>query len=379
MIKSQISDPQLLKSLQPDDIKAYLASNDWRQVSTWKDKATIWELNSPRENEVIVPNTTALSDYVFRVSEILTTLAQIESRSILDIFNSVIADREDALRIRAIHPDAEDGSIPLVDGVALIQGTYELLLAAATVVDEKRPYLPTRRSSEAVRYVNESARMAQSERGSYVLVVHSSLSEIAPNASQIEPFGRRVLETLADALTSLTDITEAVDPLRDGDAMLENRIPDFVSKGGSAQLCAALEKLNLGAQKHSVEISFDWSGRLPIRERNQHLSITVTPQMTDLTERIANVIRKQWASEEKTISGYIKRLVRENTYVATAMLEGRVDGRERHIRIHLKDDSDHNLVIQAYQQNKRISCRGTLVRRGRINVLEDYTDLRLDE
>jgi hypothetical protein len=384
----KITDAGTLNQLRPTAVQAYLQRHGWTKQYAWGDKATIWGRGD--DTELLLPNTAQVADYALRVNELLSTLSRIEARSQDEIYqeiNDQIANAEaesdfvdDVLRIRALHPASSDGSIPLIDAVKLYQGTYDLLLSAAAVVERPRPYLPNRKPSEALEYI-QNARVGQTERGSYVLVVHSPLGAATDHdmmeQSRPVPFNRRVLQTLADALTTLEHLTHRINPDHAGEELLEREVNGFIEQGGSADLCSAVEKLNESVQERNLEISFLWARRAGIPSP-ESIKVTVTPKMSQLTQRISQTIRRKLISEEKSLKGTVVRLVQgDGDYVASVSIEAIVDGRRKRVRLNLKNEDDHALVILAYDKKIQVECQGQLMPHGNYTLLEPYHSLKL--
>lgn len=203
---------EMLKELPVNSVSTYLQSQGWHERSQLPngDRVFALDLGEDKRISVLVPTSDSPDDYDDIISAILDKLQLVERRSQEEIYKAIQLSDLDLVRIRSIHPQAEDGSIPLTDGLRLFQSTYNLLIAAATVVDHKQAYLPNRKPNEAMQYVQQ-VKIGQTERGSYVVVVHSSLGQDTPLNTPTKsdaPFGRRVLQTLADALTSLQRMTE---------------------------------------------------------------------------------------------------------------------------------------------------------------------------
>ncbi|MCU0499641.1 MAG: hypothetical protein MUF87_20005 [Anaerolineae bacterium] len=369
-----ITDVNTLKQISPDYVRRYLAKQGWSQIREWKDKATIWGHDEDQNLELIVPNHMQFADYALRISEILTTLAQHEQRLQTAIYAEMLNSDEDILRIRAFHPDSEDGSIPLIDGVHLLQATHDLLLSAATVVDRKRLHLPTRKPKEAVNYL-EQVRIGQTERGSYVLVIQSPTVQTVESPSNV-PFGRRVLQTLADTLITLQTLEQQVNVEQSGEAELEDASQEFVNQGGSYELCEALEELNRSVKEQLVGISFSWSST-EIEPLLTSQEIMLTPKMTRLTQRIGQTLRRTWLTEEKTIVGSVIRLVERDLEYTSVSIDGEIEGQRKRVRLHIKKAEDRELVIHAFRSKLKVRCRGILERIGNYTLLDKYEDLQI--
>jgi hypothetical protein len=389
-MKTVITDPEVLSALDPNVIASYLRTHGWQQTGKWGDKATIWGLNGDIETEVIIPNSHQYSDFARRVAEILTVLAKVEHRPKIEVYNDLVTSklREDVVRLRALHPEAGDGTIPLKDAAKLYDGAFRLVEAAAAVVEQKRPYLPSRKSAEVIQYL-KNTRIGPSERGSYVMVVHSPIDVAIPreNTSQSDPedepaFGRRVMTTLVEALTTLNTIADKIDPMLAGENEIEAKLGDFVEQGGTAELCDAVQRLHESARDQRVEINFSWSESLPVPSSLPN-SIVLDSKLTPITQRFQRTLRRQQQQAEITVQGRIIGFKDNGTegdsISAIVTIIAKVNRSNRHIRIALRDEEDRLLCIQALKQRSRIICTGHFVQISNYNILEDYHDLQIED
>jgi hypothetical protein len=132
-MKATIHDAAALRTLGPLDVAAYLRSNGWRQVDRIGDRGVVWTLGpgGRDEFEILVPLSRDLGDFVPRMADVLRTLEVAERRSQLEILQDLTTLAADVIRVRALQSDAQDGTIPLDEGVQLVQRAQEMLLAAA--------------------------------------------------------------------------------------------------------------------------------------------------------------------------------------------------------------------------------------------------------
>jgi hypothetical protein len=88
-----IRDIKTLKSIQPNEVIAYLKRTGWQKETSIPDKAEIWVLKKENSDQdwvdILLPLNTSFQDYPIRMSEILVTLEEIEDRSQKEIFKSL--------------------------------------------------------------------------------------------------------------------------------------------------------------------------------------------------------------------------------------------------------------------------------------------------
>ncbi len=84
-MKAIITDKEALQALKPQQIENYLRKKGYPCTET-SIKATYWGIG---DWELGLPSRTDYADYSFRVCDVLTTLANAENRSQLDIYAEI--------------------------------------------------------------------------------------------------------------------------------------------------------------------------------------------------------------------------------------------------------------------------------------------------
>ncbi len=91
-MKVIIEDSQTLKTIEPDQLAAYLQTHGWHEDRPFLDNATIWLLrrDGAEEYEILLPLKQSLGDYTARIREALQTLEMVEKRSEADILSDLV-------------------------------------------------------------------------------------------------------------------------------------------------------------------------------------------------------------------------------------------------------------------------------------------------
>jgi hypothetical protein len=385
-----LHDPSVLVAVTPNHIQHYLNAQGWFQVASLEGKGTTWIFNAEDDQySIFLPESDAFADYPLRVAHILATLAEVELEPISDIYMQIIGQNEvssstdDIVRFRAMHPASGGGTLPIGDAAKLYNGAYRMVVAAASVVNNKSAYLPTRRPAEVQNYLDQT-HVGQTERGSYVVVVHSPLHETDTDPHDTElpdvSFGRQVLTTLTEALSSLKSIAEIVDPDLAGETELDRYTDQFVANGGSADLCEAVERLQESVHDQQIELRFTWSKSVPARPTLPH-TIALNAGLLPLTKRLKHTLRRRELQEELTLRGRIIRFSdnERDMGVTTVTIRIVVHNKERRVRVTLRNEEDRNLCLRAFAQRKAIICTGKYYTYGTYNTLENYRDLKIEE
>jgi signal transduction histidine kinase len=315
-MKATIRDSSVLMSMGPLAVATYLRSKNWRQVEVIGDKGSVWMLHSDdrQEFEILLPSNRGLRDFASRMSDVLQTLEVVEShesnepRSQLDILTDITNATSDLLRIRLASANVENGTLPIEQGVRVVEHARDLLLAAACATVEPRALYETKKAAQAVDYLRQ-VRIGQTERGSFVLIIQSEVPprlafQDQPALLEIEePFERRVMLTLAGALTAARNAAQHA-----GATGNWQPFTDAVREGVSANLCEAIAGLAEDGGPDSVAMSFSWApGRALLHQAPER--VLVSPEMIPVLREGARIFRGSAPLEDFELRGEVSRSV----------------------------------------------------------------------
>jgi hypothetical protein len=380
-MKATIRDPAILQALAPLEVAAYLRSNGWKQADRLGDKGFVWMLSRKTgdEYEILLPLRKDLRDYVYRMADALRVLEVVEERSQLEIFQDLTTIGADVFRFRSLQPDAQDGTIPIDDGVELIRHARESMLAAACSAVDPRPYYPTRKPTQAVEYL-QRVRLGQTERGSYVVTLVSPVPpDLAPDKNgqaplDIEdPFERRANMVLARAFAAIRDA--APEALASGEFAAFERA---VSQGVSANLCDAVAAMvGGGGDGRDLEVTITWSRLRPVEDeipRRIQLSADAIP----IIGEAGRIFRETSPRETFELVGVVVGLRRdEGASIGKVTVAGVIDGALRKIQLEM-GEPDYSQAVEAHKQQSVVSCEGELVRDGRSFSLRNPRSFRVE-
>jgi hypothetical protein len=208
--------------------------------------------------ELLVPIQREVGDFVLRMADVVTTLATIEQRSPWEILNDLSGPPSDVLRLRVSAADATLGNLPLDEGIDLLRGGRDLLLAASCSALHPQPFHPQRLPRE-IRSFLKSCRLGQTERGSFVATIIApvppEIQKTMPFVEEesrldMEPFPRRVTTRLMSTLGLVSDAIQVGNP---------GQILEGVEKGVSANFCDALQTMQPSGDQSRLDISVSWS------------------------------------------------------------------------------------------------------------------------
>ncbi len=97
-MKIRVEDAQIIKNIEPLQLRDYLQSHGWYEDGQFLDNATIWHKQVIEEGvhrrcglfEILLPNTKDVRDYIPRIREAIETLAASENLSQLEVLSNFI-------------------------------------------------------------------------------------------------------------------------------------------------------------------------------------------------------------------------------------------------------------------------------------------------
>jgi len=177
-----------------NQIKSYLVSAGWIEDGEIGSIATIWYRPSieSSEFEILLPEDASIKDYFDRIVDIFHVLSEFENRSEISIIEEISHLFSDLIRVRVVHEDVVNGTIPLEDGVLLIEKVCELISSATLSTLSRKKYFSGNRPQEAVDFIGK-ARLGQTEVGSYVVNVVLPIEKPTQTVVQSMSFTRCVM------------------------------------------------------------------------------------------------------------------------------------------------------------------------------------------
>lgn len=375
-MRVDVGDRNLLQSLAPIEVAAYLRSRGWHeQTGTARNSASF---TLGEDYEVVLPLSSNMRDFAFRMIDALRTLETAEGRDQTEILADLATSASDVIRVRLADPDARDGSLPLERASEIISRSYDMVLAAACSAAEPKYYFSSRKPQAALDYMR-NVRMGQTERGSFVVTILSRVTPgLIPAQSGIferipQPFERNVTERLADALAAIESSTKA--------AIATGNIEPFeksVAQGVSANLCDALAGMSeVDGEQRDLDISLAWA-RVRPNVNNPLARYRVGRDIVPVLREVARVFKSRSPQEDFEARGPVIRLVRVPPEApgGEVTIAGFVDGAPRNIWLRL-DGEDYARAADAFTRRLLICVAGVLQKEGRRYWLHHPKDIRL--
>ena len=353
-MKATIQDKGALSAVSPTALSAYARVAGWIKVESFGEHSDVYSGNELPE--IVLPRTPQLGDYAYVVSQLIGIFAQVAGTDELSLYRDLVTADRDVIRVRV--DDANDGSVAISAGIALMEGASEMILAAACSLSDPRPLYRSGANRNAADYLRQ-VRLGQTEQGSYAVTL---LTPVVPPPIQLElvpnltldsvPIERQVTNRLVEALTATRRATERT---IGGDT---SAFLDYVQYGVSANLCEALVKL--AEPFPTLDVSVSWARTRPMKTVRDDFHFD--NEFVPILREAARSFRSREPQPDVRLFGFVQRLKRDEREIdGTITLRSNIDGRTRSIEAVL-DQFDYERAIRAHSDKALVVCEGDLER-----------------
>ncbi|MYB77562.1 MAG: hypothetical protein F4X83_10820, partial [Chloroflexi bacterium] len=355
-MSTTIVDRDALFAVSPAALSAYARSAGWLKVESFGDHSDVYDADGLPE--IILPRTQNLGDYANVTSHLIRTFAKVAEMDEISLYRVLVTADRDVIRVHAASD--HDGSVTVNEGMNLVRGAHDMLLAAACSLHNPRPIYRAGANKEATEYMSR-VRLGQTEQGSFIVTL---LSPVVPPPTQPPlfrdpdlddaPLERRVTRRLAEALIATRKATEKT---VGGDT---DAFADAVDHGASANLCEALAQLV--EPFPSLDVSLIWSRTLP--QKTAQEAVRFNQDDAPILSEAARSYRNRAPIFDGRVCGFVQRLTRDVSEIdGSITLRVSIDEKTESVAAILNQD-DYDLAIQAHQQKKEVVAEGDLERVG---------------
>ena len=210
-MRVSIRDDKPLSEISPAALSAYARASGWEKTDSYGDFSDVYV--SEGLPEVILPRTQRLGDYANVVSRLINIFADVAGTDELSMYRDLITADRDVIRVRAA--EGSDGAVSVSDGIDLVCGARDMVLAAACSLHDPRPVYRAGANRQAMDFVR-NIRLGQTEQGSFVVnlltpVVSPPMQEsFIPDLENDDPIERKMTRRLASALRATQHATESL-------------------------------------------------------------------------------------------------------------------------------------------------------------------------
>ncbi len=374
-MRGTIEDTGMLNAIQPAALTAYAQSMGWNLSKPYRTNSDVY--TAENRPEIILPRTQNLVDYARVMSQLIDIFASEADLDQLSVYRQLVVANRDVIRIRTVDDDSRS-SITIADGVNLMQGTREMILAAACSLKSPRPLYRTGAHQEANEFLNRM-RVGPIEQGSFVITLHSPviapIMHSGPTEADIddEQFERKVTRHLAQALRATREASDLT--IRGKQDVFR----EAISQGVSANLCEAIVML-IGSFS-TVDTSISWAHtRLAARA---HEVFRFGSSDAPILQEASRTLRSKEPRPDVLVFGMVQKLSRDELDLyGTVWLRAYVDDRIQSV-VSVLDQFDYDQAIHAHSVNMPLVLNGDLERVGQrwrllnprvLDIIEDDED-----
>ena len=117
----KLSTEDILQLIKPQHVRSYALAKGWKRVPGVNGEIALFNHPRGQLDQLIVPTDESFDDYANRLREVVENLAQFESRPIGEALNDLITPDADIVRYRVASAATGRGSIPLMEGIRLLE------------------------------------------------------------------------------------------------------------------------------------------------------------------------------------------------------------------------------------------------------------------
>ncbi|WP_272572446.1 hypothetical protein [Providencia sp. PROV258] len=348
------------------DFNKYLESKGWYLKSVLNDIVGIWRSSRYPDSEILQPIDINLMDFSRRAEVLLSVLSETQDKKINEIVDEINEISNDIIRIRVIHNDVDNGTIPFNDGVELFVKAKELLVSAARSVVKVQKGFYGGKSPEIVTNYFDSLKLSQTEIGSYILKVASPIYQQDEDQSDHcdVPFGRIVSSRI---IHSVLKLEKAVESFKKTNNHIH--FEQVIGDGVGASLCSAIVGLSGQRRNRTVEISIQPS---PYASDENLKSRVVTVPANDIPiiEHARDYYLNNYSAMNYELSGKVTKLDRDRdidpdngVITITETISGS-KSKTRKVEVVLNDKM-YDEAIKAHEKSEVMHFIGTLIVSGR--------------
>jgi hypothetical protein len=361
----------ILKLIKPQQVRGYALAKGWQRVPGVNGEVALFNHPRGQFDQLIVPMDESLDDYAKRLREVVENLAGFESRTVTEVLNDLITPEADILRYRIASAVTGRGTIPLLDGIRLLDGAKRSLLAAACSVVNPSSHHPRMSRSEAQQLLSV-CHLGQTERCSYAVSVSCPLRAVEQDQPLLpgsEPFTRRTVSTLMRSLSRVVQAIEA------------DAVPDIFQEAPgepvlSANLCDALLQMQPQDENSHLDVTVSWATTLPPQDQIPGTA-RIKYEYFAIIEDIYKKLQPTRAPEASLFVGYV------DTLNGQPGDDGRMQGdatiavlhedemRKTHVDL---NPEDYQTAIQAHSVAAAVKFKGVLHLGRRVHRITDISE-----
>lgn len=367
---------RLLANITPNHLSSYLSKTGWIRDGFINNMAVVWH-RPEKENfdfEVVQPVNVEIRGVDQKIKEAIEAISEFEKRSLSEVVDDILNFFSDLIKVRVVHYDVDGGTIPLDDGVLLIEKSKELFVASTLSTFSKKKYFSGSRPENVQGFLSK-LRLGQTDIGSFIINLISPIDEsnVGQESTDKTSFTRSVITNLSKSLMAINVAVE----LYENDSNLFH-FDEAVVKGVSANLCDALVGLSGELKSRSFEISIKLGG---VEEDEQGVQLVhfFEPRKMPVLEFASEYYKGKYVLDNYTAFGLVIKMkhIKSDDY-GEVTIGSLVNGISKNVTIQL-DMNDYWSAVHAHESESFISCTGKLIVTPKSATLSEPRDFRVSK
>lgn len=370
-----------LNGITPASIEKYLSFTGWKRDTSFANhKLMVFQNDTEGNLRIAVPATTAISDYIARVYDLILTLSSLTDCAENDIIASLKSAYTDRMQFRIIAESSKNGKIPLDYAARCIEGLKELVLYAACAEEKACPVCVRTFNNAKVNL--DKFQFEQTEIGSFIFNVGVQVADedneqlFLPevNPQPYEPPEHRIVKRIEKAILQIDDVAERK-------ITMSNLVENAYEEGITANMCDAISMLKPEDGDIELETSIHYA------EAITRAVIPPTVRKFDnihfaLVDDISRRYKDCTLIEDVTLRGMINMLSKSASAAEegenTVRLFTKIEGKPRAVTLHLSPEN-HTLACDAYRDDREVEVSGVIDKSGKYWFFSEVNSFRVIE
>lgn len=349
------------RAVSPAALTGYVRSLNWVKDRPYRDVSDVYV--GEGLPEIIVPRTQRIADYGFVVGRLIEDFSEVTDMDPQAVYHQLVNADRDVIRVSV--PDADEDSLLVEQGVGLVSGSRDLLMASACSFEERRPVYRAGSNQAASEYMRQ-VRLGHTEHGSFAVTLLPPVvpPEIGVHVDENggysdrvgpeEPLGRRMTGHFSQTILATRTAAEGAS------SGFREAFARAVRSGVSANLCDAMAGLIGSFPK--VEVSVSWALTRPVSGGRSTFSFFQDD--SPVLRAASESFRAQGPKHDFRLFGKVGRLARdEGEADGRITIRAYVDGRRQSVNAVLSWD-DYERAIIAHRGDVVLGLEGDLERIG---------------
>lgn len=352
----------------------FLNKLGWKKANDLNEYYTVW--HSPiidgNQEELVVPITNEVFRLERDLNNIIKTLMTFYDKKeyqILDDFENSVKDQ---VKFRVKSEMTEDGYIPLVEGVRLLENTKEMLIASfLSISNKKKNY--TGSHPENVNEAISNIKMGQTEEGSFIINIYlpnDYYEDGQPSLLEEESdsFTRKALTVMEQASTELISKAKTFEEQHNDLSVFD----DSYLQGVSSNFCSAISEISSNG-KSDVEIEIILNDTIDAKENIR--KIEIKKEIIPIINNVKEYYKQDLTTENFVLIGHVTKLHQEvDDSEGDITLTCEIAGKLKKVKLDL-NETFYTIAQEAHRNKSYLRCVGTLKINGKVTTLSNITEV----